>query len=359
MNLQFFAQEKTEKATPRRRKRARERGQVFSSKELNSALILLTSIVILKLTGKNLIKNIIDFINHILTNHINNEDIFSQNGITMFSQEILIFAGKVLAPMLLSISGICLLFNYMQVGFVFSLEPISPKLERINPLEGFKRIFSRRSFMELVKSITKIIIVGYVAYASINNHKNLFSLMLDMELFDSVRLTLSIAFEVGIKASITLLIMSIFDYFFQWYEYETGLMMSKQDIKEEYKEVEGNPQIKSRVRQIQRQMARGRMMADAKKADVVITNPTHYAIALAYDVDLHSAPMVLAKGADKLAKKIKEIAVEEDVPIVENKALAQTLYKTVEVGDIIPESLYNAVAEILAFVYSLKERRVN
>lgn len=137
---------------------------------------------------------------------------------------------------------------------------------------------------------------------------------------------------------------------------EIGLMMSKHDIKEEYKEVEGNPQTKSRIRQIQRQMARSRMMKDVEKADVVITNPTHYAVALAYDATLHSAPIVLAKGADKLAERIKEIAVKEDVPIVENKALAQTLYKTVEVGDIIPESLYNAVAEILAFIYSLKER---
>jgi len=159
------------------------------------------------------------------------------------------------------------------------------------------------------------------------------------------------------KASVTLLIISAFDYFYQWYEYETSLMMSKQDIKEEYKEVEGNPQIKSRVRQIQRQMARGRMMKDVEKADVVITNPTHYAVALAYDTTLHAAPVVVAKGVDKLAEKIKEIATKEDVPIVENKALAQTLYKTVEIGDIIPESLYNAVAEILAFIYSLKERR--
>lgn len=257
----------------------------------------------------------------------------------------------------MSISGVCLLSNYMQIGFVLSLEPISPKLERINPMQGFKRIFSRRSLLELIKSVVKIIVVAYVVYTSINKYKNLFPLMLDMSLLDSLRLILSIVFEMGIKAAITLLIMSVFDYFYQWYEYETGLMMSKQDIKEEYKEVEGNPQIKSRIRQIQRQMARGRMMRDVEKADVVITNPTHYAVALAYDATLHSAPIVLAKGANKLAERIKEIATKEDVPIVENKALAQTLYKTVEVGDIIPESLYNAVAEILAFIYSLKERR--
>ncbi|WP_296969203.1 flagellar biosynthesis protein FlhB [Tepidanaerobacter sp. EBM-38] len=357
MNLQLFAEERTEKATPRRRQKARERGQVFSSRELNSALVLLGGFLLLKIVGKNLVINIMDLFNHILTETINKEDIFTLEGIKMFSYEILIFAGKNFAPIALGLSSICLISNYMQVGFVLSFEPISPKLERINPLEGFKRIFSRRSLLELIKSVTKIIVVAYVVYTAINRYKDLFPLMLDMNLLDSSSLTLSIAFEVGIKASITLLIISAFDYFYQWYEYETSLMMSKQDIKEEYKEVEGNPQIKSRVRQIQRQMARGRMMKDVEKADVVITNPTHYAVALAYDATLHSAPVVLAKGVDKLAEKIKEIATREDVPIVENKALAQTLYKTVEIGDIIPESLYNAVAEILAFIYSLKERR--
>ena len=266
------------------------------------------------------------------------------------------FIGKLLAPIALTVVGISLFANYIQVGFVLSLEPISPKLERINPLEGHKRIFSKRSLLELVKSIIKIIIIAYVAYTVIRNHIDIFPLMLDMDLTDSLRLIFTIAFEVGIKSAITLLILSIFDYFYQWYEYETGLMMSKQDIKEEYKEVEGNPQVKSRIRQLQRQMARSRMMADVKDADVVITNPTHYAVALAYDATIHSAPVIIAKGIDKIAEKIKDIANKEDVPIVEDKTLAQILYKTAEVGDIIPESLYNAVAEILALVYSLKER---
>lgn len=358
MNLQLFAQEKTEKATPRRRQKARERGQVFSSRELNSAIALLTSFFVLRIMGKNTVKNIIEFFNHILTDFINREDIFSQKGIVIFLYEAIIFAAKTVLPVALCVSGVCLLSNYMQVGFVLSLEPISPKLDRINPLEGFKRIFSRRSLLELIKSTAKIVIITYVVYAAVNKYKNLFPLMLDMSLLDSLTLILNIAFEMGIKAAVTLLIMSIFDYFYQWYEYETSLMMSKQDVKEEYKEVEGNPQIKSKIRQIQRQMARGRMMKDVGKADVVITNPTHYAVALAYDAALHSAPVVLAKGADKLAQRIKEIAASEDVPIVENRTLAQALYKTVEVGDIIPESLYNAVAEILAFIYSLKERRM-
>lgn len=358
MNLQLFAQEKTEKATPRRRQKARERGQVFSSRELNSAFILLASFILLRLIGKNIVINMTQFFEHFLTDSIKREDIFTQNGIITLLYETLSFISKVVLPIILGVFSVCLISNYIQVGFVFSMEPISPKLERINPLEGLKRIFSRRSLFELVKSIFKIILITYVVYTVINNYKNLFPLMLDMSLADSLSLILSIAFDIGIKAAITLLIMAVFDYFYQWYEYETGLMMSKQDIKEEYKEVEGNPQIKSRIRQIQRQMARSRMMKDIEKADVVITNPTHYAVALAYNSAMHSAPVVLAKGVDKLAERIKEIALREDIPIVENKALAKTLYKTVEVGDMIPESLYNAVAEILAFIYSLKERRL-
>lgn len=357
MNLQFFAQEKTEKATPRRRQKARERGQVFSSRELSSAFILLASIILFRIIGKNSIINMTQIFNFFLSESINREDIFTHSGIITLLYETVNVIAKVVLPIMFGIFFVCLLVNYMQVGFVLSLEPISPKLERINPLEGFKRIFSRRSLLELAKSIFKILLITYVLYTVVNKNKNLFPLMLDMSLADSLGLILSIAFEMGIKAAITLLILAVFDYFYQWYEYEKGLMMSKEDIKEEYKEVEGNPQIKSRIRQVQRQIARSRMMKDVERADVIITNPTHYAVALAYDSTMHYAPVVLAKGVDKLAERIKEIGLEHDIPIVENRELAQTLYKTVEVGDIIPESLYNAVAEILAFVYSMRERR--
>ncbi len=356
MNLQLFAQEKTEKATPRRRQKARERGQVFSSRELNSALVLLTGFLSFRIFGENIVENIIMFFNYVLTELINKEDMFNLRGIKAVLNKTLFFAGKTLLPIALSVSGICILSNYLQVGFVLSFEPIAPKLERINPIQGFSRIFSRRSLLELIKSIIKILIIAYVVYTAINKYKNLFPLMLDMNLPEVIELILNIVFEMGIKATLTLFIMSIFDYLYQWREYETSLMMSKQDIKEEHKEVEGNPQIKSRIRQIQRQMTRSRMMRDVEKAEVVITNPTHYAIALAYNASLHTAPIVIAKGANKLAERIKEIAIEKKVPIVENKVLAQTLYRTVEIGDLIPEQLYNAVAEVLAFVYSLKER---
>jgi len=358
MNLQLFAQEKTEKATPHKRQKAREKGQVFSSREVTSALILITCIVILKNVGADIFEKVGQFQSYFLTEYLVREDVFTPNGINSIFHECVIFLAKVVAPILISVLLAGLISNYLQIGFIFSSEAITPKLDRINPLAGLKRMFSKRGLVELVKSVLKISIIGLVAYNTLKKNKDVFPLVLDMDLHTSMRLIFAIAYDVGLKAAITLLILAGFDYIFQRHEYETGLMMSKQDIKEEYKEVEGNPQIKSRIRQIQRQMARSRMMQDVAKADVVITNPTHFAVAIVYDIELYSAPVVLAKGRDKLAKRIKEIAHDENIPIVENKPLAQSLYRSVEIGDVIPEALYNAVAEILAFVYTLKERRI-
>lgn len=357
MNLQLFAQEKTERATPRKRQKARERGQVFSSRELISSAVLLTGFAILNLLGSNIIDNLTAYLTSTWQELLNKEDLYTIPGIQKTFVEAAIFISKIMAPLLFGIMFMGVLTTFLQTGAVLSLEPIIPKIERINPFEGIKRIFSRRSLMELLKSTAKIIIIGYLIYGGIYKIKDIIPLMLDMDIYSSFEMLTNISFNIGIKAGIALFVLSIFDYVYQWYEYETGLMMSKEDIKEEFKEVEGNPQTKSRIKQIQRRMARSRMMNDVKKADVVITNPTHLAIALAYDASVNPAPIVLAKGSDRIAEKIKQIAEQEDIPIVENKPLAQVLYKSVEIGDVIPENLYHAVAEVLAFVYSLKERR--
>jgi len=357
MNLQIFAQEKTEKATPRRRQKARERGQVFSSREFTSALMLLVSFYLFKLFGSQIVQNLSYFIPQILGDFLNSEEITNINGLYSIFYRFLWVLVITVVPIMAGIIIIILLSNYIQMGFVLSMEPLTPRLDRLNPLEGIKRIFSKRSIVELLKSTVKIVIIGYVLYNTIKEIWNFFPLMIDMELIQATRTMLRFIYNIGIKASIALLILSVFDYLYQFYEYETSLMMSKEDIKEEFKETEGNPQIKSRIRQIQRQMSRSRMLNDVKKADVVVTNPTHLAIALLYDSSIKPAPIVVAKGQDYLAQKIKEIAQEQNIPIVENKPLAQGLYKSVEVGDVIPEDLYQAVAEILAFVYSLKERR--
>ncbi|MCR4430523.1 MAG: flagellar biosynthesis protein FlhB [Tepidanaerobacteraceae bacterium] len=357
MNLQLFAQEKTERATPRKRQKARERGQVFSSREMVSSAVLLTGFAILNIFQSNIIGGLTAYLSSTWQQLLNKEDLYTIPEIQKIFVQAMMFISKIMAPLLSGIMLAGVLTNFLQTGAVLSLEPIIPKIERINPFEGLKRIFSRRSLMELLKSTAKIIVIGYLIYSSIYKIKDIIPLMLDMDVYSSFEMLTNISFNTGMKAGIALFILAVFDYVYQWYEYETGLMMSKEDIKEEFKEVEGNPQIKSRIRQIQRRMARSRMMHDVKKADVVITNPTHLAVALAYDASVNPAPVVLAKGSHGIAEKIKQIAEREDIPIVENKPLAQVLYKSVEIGDVVPENLYHAVAEVLAFVYSLKERR--
>jgi len=356
MNLQRFAQEKTEKATPRRRQKARQQGQVFSSKDLTTALILIASLFIMKFFIKYAVDRIIEFIIDNYT-YFFNQELTMQNAAVIIIRSInLIFF--VIAPLAFVLLLVGVFSSVLQTGLVFNFGLIAPKLERINPVEGFKRIFSKRSIIELLKVIIKVTVIAFFSYDGIKTVKNGIDEMMDMGIEQNIAFFGDVLFKVGIKISFVLLGLAIFDYFYQWYEYEKSLMMSKEDIKEEIKEIEGNPQIKARIRQIQRQMARRRMMQDVKKADVVITNPTHIAVALSYDAEKHDAPVVVAKGAGEIALKIKEIAKEEDVPIVENPTLARTLYKSVEIGESIPQEFYQAVAEILAFVYSLKGRRV-
>ncbi|MDN5330930.1 MAG: flagellar biosynthesis protein FlhB [Tepidanaerobacteraceae bacterium] len=358
MNLQLFAQEKTEKATPRRRQKARERGQVFSSRELVSTLILLAGLIMIKIYGSNLLENTASFLKYVLIENLKRKDLSFDDLYEVLYSSTLLFI-KLIVPIGIGTALIGIAANLAQVGFVFSLEPLSPRLERINPAEGFKRIFSKKGLVEFAKSVIKLTLIIYVFYNAFYELRETAAFMLEMTFGESIGYFLNLIFKVGLKTSIALLGFSIFDYAYQWYEYEKSLMMSKEDIKEEFKEVEGNPQIKSRIRQAQRQVLRRRMIHDVKKADVVITNPTHIAVALGYDASIHDAPVVLAKGMGFIAEKIKEMAEKEDIPIVENKPLAQTLYKSVEVGEVIPEKLYNAVAEILAYVYSLKGKRVS
>jgi flagellar biosynthetic protein FlhB len=229
-------------------------------------------------------------------------------------------------------------------------------IERIiNPINGLKRMFSIKALAELVKSIVKIIVVSLVAYQYIKGQINEILNVMDMETANMLSYFAVLVFNVGIRISVTFIILGIIDYLFQWWQYEKDLRMSKQEIKDEYKETEGNPQIKSKIREKQRAISMRRMMQEVPKADVVITNPTHFAVAIKYDLNVSSAPIVIAKGQDFIAQRIKEIARENKVEIVENKPLARTLYSTVEIGESIPQDLFQAVAEVLAFVYSLKE----
>lgn len=354
INLQLFSEEKTEKATPKRRREAREKGQVLQSKEINSAIIIIISFLCLKIFGGFMLNNLLSFSNNFYNDYFINPEIFNIKDINILMLKIIRIVLVVVGPLTAIILILGLSTSYLQVGFLFTTKTLEMKLSRLNPIEGFKRILSKRALVELIKSIFKIIIVVYIVYLyAIKEIYNIFKLI-DLNIESIVKQIGNMVVNVGIRSGIALFILAIFDYGYQWWEYEKNLKMSKQEIKEEFKQTEGNPQIKSKIKEKQRQMAMRRMMQDVPKADVIITNPTHFAIALKYDKEVYDAPYILAKGADLVAKNIKDIAKEHRIPTVENKPLAQTLYSTVEIGQIIPEELYQAVAEVLAYVYSLK-----
>ena len=251
---------------------------------------------------------------------------------------------------------VTLLVSIVQVGWKVSTKPMKPELSKLNPLNGFKRIFSKDSLFELVKSILKIVIIIYIAYTSIKDNANDLFALYDLGLNQAVALVGTLIINTGIKISIVYLVIGLADFIYQKHKFNEDMKMTKQEIKDEFKNTEGNPEIKGRQRQRMREASRRRMMQDVPKADVVITNPTHFAVAIKYDAETSKAPVVLAKGEDYLAQKIKEAAREHHIEIVENKPLARMLYANVDIGQEIPPELYQAVAEILAMVYNMREK---
>ena len=246
------------------------------------------------------------------------------------------------------------LVNVLQVGWKITTKPLKPKPDKFNPINGFKRIFSKDSLFELVKSIIKIVLIIYVAYSSIKGEANNIFVLYDIPLMQAVILCGNIIINAGFKISLVYLVIGIVDFIYQKHKFNEEMKMTKQEVKDEYKNTEGNPEIKGRQRQRMREASQRRMMQDVPKADVVITNPTHLAVAIKYDADTAKAPIVLAKGEDYLAMKIREAAKENHIEIVENKPLARMLYANVDIGQEIPPELYQAVAEVLAMVYNLK-----
>ncbi|KAB7668653.1 flagellar biosynthesis protein FlhB [Bacillus sp. B1-b2] len=354
LNLQFFAGEKTEKATPKKRQDTRKKGQVAKSQDVNTAVVLLIVFGVLSFTGKYMLEGLMSIMNHNFSDLMLTS--LTVNNFRTIFINILMEVGLLLAPILAAAFVAALIANYMQVGILFSTESIHFKLEKINPLSGFKRMFSIRSIVELLKSMLKIIIIGLVVF-SVLWGKMEEILSLSNKSIGSILVTVAkLTLQMGLYASAALLVLSLADYLYQRYDYEKNIRMSKQDIKDEYKNMEGDPLIKSKIKQKQREMAMQRMMQDVPTADVVITNPTHYAIALKYDEEKYDAPYVVAKGVDFVAQKIKLVANENDVVMIENRPLARAMYGQVEIGDMVPEEFYKAVAEILALVYQTKER---
>ena len=347
-------QEKTEPATPRRRREAREKGNVARSMEVNSAFVLLAAVIALRLFGGNLMNHLKNTARWILS-RLSVIELTTESlpGMVMVGIQ---FIGLMLGPIILMIMVAGVSASLAQGGFVFAGEPIKPKFSKISPAKGFKRMFSMRSVVEMVKGLIKLLIVGVIGYSTLRGELNTVPYLMDKDVPQILAFLGNTGFKLMLRASLALLIMAVLDYAYQKFEFEKKLRMTKQEVKEEYKRTEGDPLIKSRIRSIQRERARQRMLSDVPTADVVVTNPVHLAVAIKYNSRKMNAPIVVAKGARLIAEKIKEIARDHDVPIVENKTLAQLLYRTTEIGAQIPFELYKAVAEILAYVYRLKKK---
>ncbi|WP_050614792.1 flagellar biosynthesis protein FlhB [Bacillus testis] len=354
LDLQFFAGEKTEKATPKKRQDARKKGQVAKSQDVNTAIVLLASFGVMSFLG-GYMKDLIIGIYKISFEKFMLLPLTEANVQTVFVT-MAVKAAYVLLPLMLAamIGGI--VANYLQVGVLFSAEAIQVKLNKINPISGFKRIFSVRAIVELLKSLLKIGLVGIVAFMVIYSRMDEILKLSQKSLGAALATLGDITLKVGLFGSLALLFIALLDYLYQRFDYEKSIRMSKQDIKDEYKNIEGDPLIKSKIKQRQREMAMQRMMQEVPHADVVITNPTHFAVAIKYDETKMDAPYVVAKGVDFIAQKIKYIAAENDISMIENRPLARALYDQTEIGEIIPEEFFKAIAEILAVVYKAKGR---
>ncbi|MHC8516419.1 flagellar biosynthesis protein FlhB [Sporosarcina sp. ITBMC105] len=355
LDLQFFAGEKTEKATPKKRLDSRKKGQVLKSQDVTSAIVMLAVFLFLYFASGFMKDRFFVFFTHSFTEYFSKDVLDIHTTMEMYRTMVAEMAFILLPIMVIAvIAGIA--GNLFQFGLLFTTEPLKFDLKKIDPIKGLKRIFSVRALVELMKSLLKISFIGSVTtIILVMNIEKVLGLAFKTP-HDTLVIVGQLVAIMGIIASLVLLCISILDYFYQKYDYEKNLRMSKQDIKDEYKNTEGDPIIKSRIKQRQREMAMRRMMQEVPQADVVITNPTHFAIALKYDDEKMDAPIVLAKGADFVAQKIKLIAKEHDIVMVENRPLARALYDEVEIGDRIPDQFFKTVAEILAYVYRIQKK---
>ena len=345
-------QEKTEQATPKRREDARRKGQVARSSELSSIAILSTGLLALSGLGPYTFDQLGVFMIDALTNGVKVE--INSTNLYLHTGSWVLGYARIIVPIVALLVVAALAVNYAQVGVLFTLQPLTPKAERISPFSGIKRIFSSKGLVELAKSLFKIGAVVYVTYLTISADINNLVSYMDMGVGQIFTLSGDIILTLAFRIILLLLIMAILDYSFQRWDYEKNLRMTRQEVREEVKQQEGDPMVRSRVRNLQREMSQQRMMDDVMTADVVVTNPTHVAVALKYDMENMPAPLVVAKGQRLVAQRIKEVARDAGIPLVENKPLARALFKVVQIGDEIPEDLFKAVAQVLAFVFQLK-----
>ncbi|WP_179232895.1 flagellar biosynthesis protein FlhB [Paenibacillus rigui] len=348
----MFSGEKTEPASPKKRQESRQKGQVAKSMELPAAFILFFTFLSFMIFGSYMKEHLMQLFRSVFYDYllwdltIENVTVLLK---TLFAQSLLL-----MVPIFLVTVVIAIFSNYLQIGFLFTGDPLLMKFSKINPIEGAKKIFSMRTLVDFFKSVLKMSLIGYVVYASLWGEKSHLLDLASLPLENVFLFTASTTLKLGIKIGLILIVLAIFDYMYQKYEFEKSIKMSKQDIKDEYKKTEGDPLIKGKIREKQRRMALQRMMQEVPKADVIITNPTHFAVAIRYDSKNMQAPTVIAKGTDYIALKIRQIAKDHQIITMENKPLARALYAQVEIGEAIPADMFQAVAEVLAYVYKVK-----
>lgn len=355
MVLIFAKEEKTEEATPKKKSEARKKGQVARSKDVGLAITMVTCTLVILLLSSMIVGNLKDTMIYFLQSGMLQD--INKMSIKSIVITILLKAGLCILPVVIPIMIAGIVASLMQTGFLLTGEPLKPKFSKLNPISGFKNMFSKKSFVDLLKNLAVVTVIGFIGFLYVRENydkilqiSNTYLPSLGGQVQD---LVVGIFFQV----SLVLVIIAAADYFVQFRFHQKDLRMTKQEIKEEYKQMEGDPQIKSKIKQKQREMATRRMMASVADATVVITNPTHLSIALKYEEGNNEAPKVVAKGADLVALKIKEVAKENDVPIMENKPLARMIYEQVDIDREVPQEMYQAVAEILAMVYKLKNKK--
>ncbi len=345
--------ERTEEPTEKRRREFREKGQVAQSKEVNTALLLTGTLILWSFYAPHFWEDLCTFLGFFW--RMCSELTISSGSVQKMFLFMSLQMANLIWPLLLTGFVLGFLAGYIQIGWLFTTKPLQPDLTKLDPIKGSAKFVSKRTFFEAAKSIGKVFLVGGVGFWTLFSRFEEFLGLAGAKLSTVIIFLADFMFLILLKCCVLLMIIAVIDYIFSRKEMEEKMKMTKQEVKEENKETEGDPQVKQKVRSIQRQMAKKRMMAEVPKSDVIITNPTHYAVAIRYERTAMEAPVVVAKGADHLARQIKKIGLEHEVPLVENPLVAKSLYQ-VELGETIPEEMFKAVAEILAYVYGLKNR---
>ena len=363
LNLQFFAKdgpggEKTEEPTSKKLEDARKEGQVAKSKEIGNAFGILALFLILKIYIGSMGTRFLELFSAVYGQIPSISTLYSGNlpiaALQVLIKSMMLQMIIIAAPIFLVGVVVAFVCDVAQVKWRPTSKPMQPKFSKLNPMKGFARIFSPGSLVELLKSVLKLAVIGYMVYSYLKGRIGQIFLLYDISIGQAIELIGDVVIELGIRIAAVYMIIAMLDYAYQKYKFKQDMKMTKQEVKDEYKNQEGDPQVKGKQKQRMREASMRRMMQQLPEADVVITNPTHYAVAIKYDPDTYDAPYVIAKGENYLAQRIKDIARDNEIEIVENKPLARMLYANVEIGGLVPPELYQAVAEVLAFVYHLK-----